>query len=79
MNGTPPPKNGNGKLPFWVAALLGPPLLGLGFGWVTTSNGRLVNHPERIAVIESQLKDTRDELRNINQKLDTILTTMRRP
>ena len=34
-------------------------------------------YPERIAVIESQLKDTRDELRHINEKLDKLLE--RRP
>jgi hypothetical protein len=31
------------------------------------------NDGERIAVLESQVKDTRDELQRINRKLDQLL------
>jgi hypothetical protein len=73
MNGT-----GNGNRITTIAlTLLVPPVLGTAIGWVTASNTRMTNHTERIAVIEAQLKDTRDALQHINQKLDKLLD--RRP
>ena len=65
--------NGNGRFSKWLFAALAPPLLGVVAGWVTTLKLQVANHGERIAVIETQVKDTRDELRSINQKIDRLL------
>jgi len=69
MNGT---ANGN-RMTTIGLTLLVPPVLVAAIGWVASCSNRIGNHTERIAVIESQLRDTRDELRLINQKLDRIL------
>jgi hypothetical protein len=69
--------NGNGRLAFVLVGIFMPPLLAGTIGWITTANTRMTAHTERIAVIESQLKDTRDELQRINVKLDKLLE--RRP
>lgn len=69
-NGT----NGNGNR--WlviVLSLAAPSMLGAVLGWVTTCNSRLVTHTEKIAVLESQLQDTRHELQRINHQLDKLL------
>ena len=81
MNDTRYAKNGNGwnrVLP-WMLGLLMPPFLGVTIGWVTSSNAHIANHAERLGVIESQLKDARDLLHHINQKLDRLLEQQRRP
>jgi hypothetical protein len=72
--------NGNGnRLAFVLIGIFMPPLLAGTIGWITTANTRMTAHTERIAVIESQLKDTRDELQRINVKLDKLLDQQRRP
>jgi hypothetical protein len=68
-NGTP-----NGfRVPTWALMLLVPPVLGVVIGWVTTTNTRMSAHGEHLAVIQAQLKDTREELQRINTKLDRLL------
>lgn len=60
----------------WVLVLttvLAPTLCGAMIGGVSAWNNRLTVHTEKIAVIEAQLKDTRDELGRINSKLDKLL------
>jgi hypothetical protein len=80
MNGPSNGKNGsNNRIAAWALGLLLPPFLGMAVGWAATSNLRGANHAERIAVIEAQLKDTRDELHAINIKLDKLLDQQRRP
>jgi hypothetical protein len=61
--------NGNGKLSWWLIGLL--TTIGLGVAGGTIRS--VQNDGERIAVLESQVKDTREELRTINQKLDKLL------
>jgi hypothetical protein len=81
MNDTANGKNGANpwiRIYPWMIGLLTPPFLGVVIGWVTSNNAHIVNHAERLGVIESQLKDTRDELHHINQKLDKLLEQQRR-
>jgi hypothetical protein len=63
--------NGNGIR--WLIGLVAAPLLGVVIGWVHTINERSGRHAEAIAVLQSQVADTRDELRSINRKLDQLL------
>ena len=80
MNGLSNEKNGSSnRVAAWAFGLLTPPLLGMAVGWVATSNLRSASHAERIAVMEAQLKDTRDEIHAINIKLDKLLDQQRRP
>ena len=80
MNGSGNGKNGSSnRVAAWALGLLTPPFLGMAVGWVATSNLRSANHAERIAVMEAQLKDTRDEIHAINIKLDKLLDQQRRP
>ncbi len=66
--------NGNGsRLTYWLFGILAPTLLGAVIGWVTTTSVRLASHAEHLAVLESQVKDTREELQRINTKLDRLL------
>ena len=65
--------NGNGKLGNWIVGLVAPPVLGVALGWVTVVNIRLGTHGEHIAVLQSQITDTRDELKRINDKLDQLI------
>jgi hypothetical protein len=63
----------NGKVAYWLLGILAPTLLGGVTGWVTSTSVRLAHHGEHLAVLESQIKDTREELQRINQKLDRLL------
>lgn len=69
----------NGKTIFWLVGLLLPPLVGIVIGWVTTTNIRLSTHGEHLAVMQSQVADTREELKRINRKLDQLLEHRRIP
>jgi hypothetical protein len=64
--------NGNGIR--WLIGLVAAPILGVVIGWVHSINERGNRHAEAIAVLQSQVADTRDELKSINRKLDQLLT-----
>jgi hypothetical protein len=59
----------NGKLSWWLIGLVSTIILGA----AGTTMRSVQNDGERIAVLESQVKDTRDELQRINRKLDQLL------
>jgi hypothetical protein len=59
----------NGKLSWWLIGLVSTIVLGA----AGTTIRSVQNDGERIAVLESQVKDTRDELQRINRKLDQLL------
>ena len=59
----------NGKLSWWLLGLVTTIVLGA----AGTTIRSVQNDGERIAVLESQVKDTRDELQRINRKLDQLL------
>jgi hypothetical protein len=61
--------SGNGKLSWWLIGLVSTTVLGI----AGTTIRSVQNDGERIAVLESQVKDTRDELQRINRKLDQLL------
>jgi hypothetical protein len=63
-----PTTNGN-KVLWWIIGVLTTLLLAVGGGTVST----VKTSAERIAVLESQLMDTRQQLVLINQKLDRLL------
>jgi len=67
MNGNPS-LNGT-KLLWWIIGTLTTVMMGVGAGTFAT----LRNNSERIAVLESQLVDTRHQLQRIEQKLDHLL------
>jgi hypothetical protein len=57
------------KLLWWIIGTLTTVMMGVGAGTFAT----LRNNSERIAVLESQLTDTRHQLQRIEQKLDHLL------
>ena len=59
----------NGKLSWWLIGLVSTIILGA----AGTTMRSVKNDGERIAVLESQVRDTRDELQRINRKLDQLL------
>ena len=59
----------NGELSWWLIGLVSTTVLGV----AGTTIRSVQNDGERIAVLESQVKDTRDELQRINRKLDQLL------
>jgi hypothetical protein len=59
----------NGKLSWWLIGLVSTIILGA----AGTTMRSVQNDGERIAVLESQVRDTRDELQRINRKLDQLL------
>jgi hypothetical protein len=61
--------NGNGKTYWWTVGLLSTILVSAAGATLTTTQ----HHGERIAVLESQIQDTRTELQRINRKLDQLL------
>ena len=63
------PANGNGKTFWWVLGLFTTVVMGIAGTTVTS----VQHNAERIAVLESQVQDTRTELQRINHKLDQIL------
>jgi hypothetical protein len=65
--------NGNGKLTYWLLGLLGTIVTGGSVAWLTNVNQLARLHGERIAVLESQMNDQRESLKDINRKLDRIL------
>ena len=73
--GLPVNTNGNGssKSLYWLAGLLIPTLFGGAIGWVSTMHRATQVHAEQLAVLESQMHDTRTELERINNKLDRLL------
>ncbi len=72
--------NGNGKTTWWILGLLTTAIIGAGSGWVGTTTTQLRIHGERIAVMEAQNQDTREQLQRINRKLDQLLDhPFRRP
>jgi hypothetical protein len=71
--GVPTNHNGNGKVLYWLAGLLIPTLFGGAIGWVSTMHRSAQAHAEQLAVLQSQMHDTRDELQRINNKLDRLL------
>jgi hypothetical protein len=66
--------NGNGKLLWWIIGTLTTLLLGLGGGTLATV--RL--HSERIAILETQMLESRHQLDKIEHKLDRILENQSR-
>jgi hypothetical protein len=72
MNGTHQTPNGK-NITLWLAGFLIPPLIGVAIGWVTHIANKVQTHGEHIAVMQSQMSDTRDELRRMNGKLDRLL------
>ncbi|HLJ96809.1 MAG TPA: hypothetical protein VKU02_26785 [Gemmataceae bacterium] len=69
--------NGNGRLVIVLAGIFLPPVLAALVGGIATYNSRLTQHTEKIAVLESQVRDIRDDLQRINTKIDKLLE--RRP
>ena len=69
MSQQPTPANGNGKLSWWLIGLVTTMVLGA----AGTTMRSVQNDGERIAVLESQVRDTREVLRAINAKLDKLL------
>jgi hypothetical protein len=63
------PTSGNGKLSWWLIGLVTTVVLGLAGSTMRS----VQNDGERIAVLESQVRDTREELKAINLKLDKLL------
>jgi hypothetical protein len=68
MNNANPPLNG-GKLVWWLIGTVTTVVLGVGAGTFST----LRSNSERIAVLESQVADTRQHLQRIERKLDRLL------
>jgi hypothetical protein len=62
-------RHGNGKLSWWLIGLVTTMVLGA----AGTTMRSVQNDGERIAVLESQVRDTREELKAINLKLDKLL------
>jgi hypothetical protein len=56
----------HGKVQYWALGIIGAIITGTVTTWLHCTNVRLIAHGERIAVIESQVKE-------INHKLDRIL------
>jgi hypothetical protein len=48
-------------------------VMGGGSGWVGSVYTQVRHHGERIAVLESQMQDNRQQLQRINYKLDQLL------
>jgi hypothetical protein len=70
MNGQPLPPAGNGnRSQWWLTTSVGAALIGMVFGAFTT----IRTSAERIAVLETQVQDTRNQLRRIEAKLDHLL------
>ena len=65
--------NGNSKLAYWLVGLVAPAVIGGAGAWITSTTNLVHRHAERLAVLESQIGDTRDELKRINRKLDQLL------
>ncbi len=65
--------NGNGKLLYWLLGLLGTLLTGTATGWVASSHATSRLHGEKIAVLESQMADQRNQLQRIDHKIDRLL------
>jgi UDP-glucose 6-dehydrogenase len=68
------PINGNGKAQWWIVGLLTTIVLSAA-GHTITSVQR---DGERIAVLETQTQDVREQLKRISNKLDQLLE-QRRP
>jgi hypothetical protein len=71
-NGTNGNGNGNGRLTVWMLGIGSTLLTGLLSAGVTNTMSKLSTHGEKIAVIEAQIQDTREQLHLINRKLDQI-------
>jgi hypothetical protein len=67
--------NTNGKATWWIIGLLTTVVLGASSGWVGSIYSQVRQHGERLAVLEAQVHDTRDQLQHINRKLDQLLET----
>jgi hypothetical protein len=65
--------NGNGKLVYWVLGLLATLLTGTATGWVTSTHATTRVHGEKIAVLESQMLEQKNQLERIDRKLDRVL------
>ena len=75
MNGQPPPPAGNGnRSQWWLTTSVGAALIGMVVGAFTT----IRTSAERIAVLEAQVQDTRNQLRRIEAKLDHLLENGRK-
>jgi hypothetical protein len=70
---SPAPLNG-AKLTWWIIGTVTTLVIGLSSGALSS----LRNHTERIAVLESQLSDTRYQLQRIERKLDQLLDQWRK-
>ncbi len=57
----------------WILGTIGVTLVSGGTAWMTSVNGQLRDHGERMAVQESQMRDVRAGIHEINQKLDKVL------
>jgi hypothetical protein len=65
--------NSNGKTTWWIIGLLTTVVLGGSSGWVGSIYSQVRQHGERLAVLEAQVHDTREQLGHINRKLDLLL------
>jgi hypothetical protein len=70
---TATPLNG-AKLTWWIIGTVTTLVVGLSSGALSS----LRNHTERIAVLESQLSDTRHQLQRIEHKVDQLLDQWRK-
>jgi hypothetical protein len=68
-----PVMNGNGKLSYWLLGLLGTVFTTGSVAWLTNINTLTRSQGERIAVLESQMVDQRNQLERMDHKLDRIL------
>jgi hypothetical protein len=75
MSGSTQPLPGNGnRLQWWLITSVGAALMGTVVGAFTTVR----TSAERIAVLESQVQDTRNQLRRIEAKLDHLVENGRK-
>jgi hypothetical protein len=67
--------NSNGHMRWltWLAGLMIPTLFGGSIAWVSTTHRNAQAQAEDLAVLKSQMQDTRNELQRINNKLDRLL------
>ena len=70
MNPMPHP---NGKLTWWLLGLFGTVTTGGASAWLTSVHSLTRIHGEKIAVLESQLGDQRQQLQRMDDKLDRLL------
>lgn len=65
--------NGASRLLYWLLGILGTLLTGGTTGFLSSMHATSRAHGEKIAVLESQMTDQRQQLDKIDRKLDRLL------